>query len=69
MGLGRNSGALRSHQHLKDFPALVYRFGGRQRQRTASTSMTGCQDQFSSDNGRKGHLTSVIVSNMLRSCC
>lgn len=34
-----------------------------------STSMTGCQDQFNSHNGRKGHLTSVIFSNMLQSCC
>lgn len=29
VGLGGNSGPLLSDQHLKDFPALVYRFGGR----------------------------------------
>lgn len=69
VGLGRNSGPLLPDQHLKDFPALVYRFGGRWRQCRASTSMTACQDQFNSHNGRKGHLTSVIFSNMLQSCC
>lgn len=69
VGLGRNSGPLLSDQYLKDFPALVYRFGGRWRQCRAATSMTGCQDQFNSHNGRKGHLTSVIFSNMLQSCC
>lgn len=69
MGLGRNSGPLPSHQHLKDFPALVYRSGGWWRQRGASTSMAGCQDQFNSHNGRKGHLTSVIFFYMLQSCC
>lgn len=68
-GLGKNSGPLLSDQHLKDIPALVYRFGGRRRQRRASTAMTGCQDQFNSHNGRKGHLTSVIFSNILQSRC
>lgn len=68
-GLRRNSGPLLPDQHLRDFSALVYRFGGRWRQCRASASMTGCQDQFNSHNGRKGHLTSVIFSNMLQSCC
>lgn len=51
------------------FSSLAYRFGGRWRQRRASTSMTGCQDQFNSHNRRKGHFTFVIFSNMLQSCC
>lgn len=34
-----------------------------------SMSMTDCQDRFNSYNGRKGHLTSVIFSNKLQSCC
>lgn len=54
-----------SYKHLKDFSALVYRSGGVGRQCGVLSSMTGCQDQFYSHNGRKGHLTSVIFSNRL----
>lgn len=68
MGLGGNSGPLLWDEHLKDFPALVYRFVGGEGSAN-STSMTGCQDQFNTHNGRKGHLTSVIFSNMHQSCC
>lgn len=64
VGLGGNSGPLLWDEHLKDFPALVYGLLGAEGS-ADSASMTGCQDQFNSHNGRKGRLTSVIFSNML----
>lgn len=68
-GLERNSGPQLSDEHLKDFSCfslqnLVGSWGT-----TDSMSMTDCQDRFNSYNGRKGHLTSVIFSNKLQSCC
>lgn len=69
LGLGRNSGARISGQHLKDSPFQLLDLVGGEGSVEPNGLWLAVKTSLTVTIGEKGHLTSVIFSNMLRSCC